>query len=185
MIERALYPWLVVSQMVPIPAVAPIFVLWTGFDIRPKLMVIALVCFFPIVVNTIDGLRAVEPELLDLLRTLGASSVQRFRLARVPAALPFVFSGLKVSAAFSVLGAVFGEWVGANSGLGYEILVLNNQSATADMFAVIALLSVIGIGMFTLVATLERLTLPWYFETRREHRLEVPAVDAPRSTPMV
>jgi ABC-type nitrate/sulfonate/bicarbonate transport system permease component len=180
--ERALYPWLVVSQMVPIPAVAPIFVLWTGFDIRPKLMVIALVCFFPIVVNTIDGLRAVEPELLDLLRTLGASRVQRFRLARVPAALPFVFSGLKVSAAFSVLGAVFGEWVGANSGLGYEILVLNNQSATADMFAVIALLSVIGIGMFTLVASLERLMLPWYFETRRQPRDEARPAVAPKGS---
>lgn len=165
-IERALYPWLVVSQMVPIPAVAPIFVLWTGFDIRPKLMVITLVCFFPIAVSTIDGLRAVEPELLNLLRTLGASRQQRFRMARIPAALPFIFSGLKVSAAFSVLGAVFGEWVGANSGLGYEILVLNNQSATADMFAVIALLSVVGIAMFGLVATAERLALPWYHEAR-------------------
>jgi len=182
MIERALYPWLVVSQMVPIPAVAPIFVLWTGFDIRPKLIVITLVCFFPIVVNTIDGLRAVEPELLDLLRTLGASSLQRFRLARIYAALPFVFSGLKISAAFSVLGAVFGEWVGANSGLGYEILVLNNQSATAEMFAVIALLSLIGIAMFTVVATLERLMLPWYFETRRERRDDVTAADVPLST---
>jgi ABC-type nitrate/sulfonate/bicarbonate transport system permease component len=165
--ERGLYPWLVVSQMVPIPAVAPIFVLWTGFDIRPKLMVIALVCFFPIAVNTIDGLRAVEPELLNLLRTLGASRLQRFRMARIPAALPFVFSGLKVSAAFSVLGAVFGEWVGANSGLGYEILILNNQSATADMFAVIALLSVVGIALFALVSAAERLVLPWYHDARR------------------
>jgi ABC-type nitrate/sulfonate/bicarbonate transport system permease component len=170
LVERALYPWLVVSQMVPIPAVAPIFVLWTGFDIRPKLMVITLVCFFPICVNTIDGLRAVEPELLNLLRTLGASRLQRFRIARLPAALPFIFSGLKVSAAFSVLGAVFGEWVGANSGLGYEILVLNNQSATADMFAVIVLLSLIGIAMFMLVATAERLALPWYFEARTQRR---------------
>jgi ABC-type nitrate/sulfonate/bicarbonate transport system permease component len=168
--ERAFYPWLVVSQMVPIPAVAPIFVLWTGFDIRPKLMVIALVCFFPIAVNTIDGLRAVEPELLNLLRTLGASRFQRFRMARAPAALPFVFSGLKVAAAFSVLGAVFGEWVGANAGLGYEILILNNQSATADMFAVIALLSLIGIAMFALVATTERLALPWYHEARQDRR---------------
>jgi ABC-type nitrate/sulfonate/bicarbonate transport system permease component len=168
--ERALYPWLVVSQVVPIVAVAPIFVLWTGFDIRPKLMVIALVCFFPIAVNTIDGLRAVEPELLNVLRTLGASRLQVFRMARAPAALPFVFSGLKVAAAFSVLGAVFGEWVGANAGLGYEILILNNQSATADMFAVIALLSVIGIAMFGLVATVERLALPWYHgrEDRRD-----------------
>jgi ABC-type nitrate/sulfonate/bicarbonate transport system permease component len=84
----------------------------------------------------------------------------------MPASLPFVFSGLKVSAAFSVLGAVFGEWVGANGGLGYEILVLNNQSATADMFAVIVLLSLLGIAMFTLVVTAERLVLPWYHEAR-------------------
>jgi ABC-type nitrate/sulfonate/bicarbonate transport system permease component len=132
--------------------------------------VIALVCFFPIAVNTIDGLRAVEPELLNLLRTLGASRLQRFRMARAPAALPFVFSGLKVAAAFSVLGAVFGEWVGANAGLGYEILILNNQSATADMFAVIALLSIVGIAMFALVATAERLVLPWYLEARQDRR---------------
>jgi ABC-type nitrate/sulfonate/bicarbonate transport system permease component len=125
-------------------------------------------------VNTIDGLRAVEPELLNLLRTLGASRLQRFRMARLPAALPFVFSGLKVSAAFSVLGAVFGEWVGANNGLGYEILVLNNQSATADMFGVIVLLSVIGIAMFMLVALAERLVLPWYYEARRESRERTP-----------
>jgi ABC-type nitrate/sulfonate/bicarbonate transport system permease component len=170
LIERALYPWLVVSQMIPIPAVAPIFVLWTGFDIRPKLMVVTLVCFFPIAVNTIDGLRAVEPELLNLLRTLGASRLQRFRMARIPASLPFVFSGLKVSAAFSVLGAVFGEWVGANSGLGYEILILNNQSATADMFAVIVVLSAVGIAMFALVATAERLALPWYHDARQDRR---------------
>jgi len=91
-------------------------------------------------------------------------------MARAPAALPFVFSGLKVAAAFSVLGAVFGEWVGANAGLGYEILILNNQSATADMFAVIALLSVIGIAMFALVATTERLALPWYHEARQDRR---------------
>jgi ABC-type nitrate/sulfonate/bicarbonate transport system permease component len=177
-IERALYPWLVVSQMIPIVAIAPVFVLWTGFDIRPKLIVITLVCFFPITVNTIDGLRAVEPELLNLLRTLGASRLQRFRMAQFPAALPFVFSGLKVGAAFSVLGAVFGEWVGANAGLGYEILVLNNQSATADMFAAIVLLSVIGIAMFVVVGLLERLALPWYYGARRTRRDE-PSVTAP------
>jgi putative hydroxymethylpyrimidine transport system permease protein len=164
--ERALYPWLVVSQMVPIPAIAPIFVIWTGFDIRPKLMVVALVCFFPIAVNTIDGLRAVDPELISLLRTMGASRFQRFRIARLPAALPFVFSGLKVSAAFSVLGAVFGEWVGSSSGLGYEILIYNNQEATADMFAVIVVLSAIGIALFTIVTAAEQITLPWYHAAR-------------------
>ncbi len=167
-IERAIYPWLVVSQMVPIPAIAPIIVIWTGFDIRPKIIVIALVSFFPIAVNTIDGLKAVDPNLLKLLRTLRAGPWQRFRMAQLPAALPFIFSGLKVAAAFSVIGAVFAEWVGASEGLGHLILVLNNQTATTEMFAVIIVLALIGIALFAIVSLLERLLLPWYHEERRE-----------------
>lgn len=165
--ERAAYPWLVVSQMVPIPAIAPILVIWTGFDMRPKVIVIALVSFFPIAVNTIDGLRAAEPELLNLLKTLRANAWQRYRKAQLPAALPFMFSGLKVAAAFSVIGAVFAEWVGASEGLGYLILVLNNQTNTTDMFAVIVVLASIGIGLFLIVSLIERLLLPWYYESRQ------------------
>ena len=167
-VERALYPWLVVSQMVPVPAIAPIFVIWTGFDLRPKIMVIALVAFFPIAVNTIDGLRAADPQLLRLMKTLRASRWKRFRYAQLPAALPFLFSGLKVAAALSVIGAVFGEWVGASEGLGYLILVLNNATETATMFATIFLLALIGISLFGLVILLERLLLPWYHDARRE-----------------
>ncbi|MCC6222713.1 MAG: ABC transporter permease [Thermoleophilia bacterium] len=167
-IERAVYPWLVASQMVPVPAIAPLVVLWTGFDIRPKIIVIALVSFFPITVNTIDGLKAADPDLLDLLRTLGASRARRFRVAQLPAALPFVFSGLKVAAALSVIGAVFAEWVGASEGLGYLMLVLNNQTATVEVFATIAVLSAMGVGLFALVGVLERLALPWYHDARRE-----------------
>ncbi|MGE5409208.1 MAG: ABC transporter permease [Syntrophothermus sp.] len=170
LVERALYPWLVASQMVPIPAIAPLIVIWTGFDIRPKVIVIALVCFFPITVNTIDGLRAADPELLKLLRTLRAGRVQRFLKAQLPASLPFVFSGLKVAAAFSVIGAVFAEWVGASEGLGYLILTFNNQSETAAMFAVVTILAAIGIGLFLIVRTVEHLALPWYYEGRAEER---------------
>jgi ABC-type nitrate/sulfonate/bicarbonate transport system permease component len=165
--ERAVYPWLVISQTVPIPAIAPIFVVWTGFDIRPKLMVIALVSFFPIVVNMIDGLKSTDPELLNLLRTLGAGRWRRFRVAQLPASLPFLFSGLKVAAVFSVIGAVFGEWVGSSSGLGYLILTYNQQTATADMFATVVALSLLGVGLFSLVSVLERLLLPWYHDPRR------------------
>jgi len=165
-VERAIYPWLVVSQMVPIPAIAPLLVIWTGFDMRPKILVIMLVSFFPIAVNTIDGLRAVEPELMNLLKTLRAGPFQRFRKAQLPAALPFMFSGLKVAAALSVIGAVFAEWVGASEGLGYLVLVLNNQTATTDMFAVITTLALIGISLFLLVTLMERLLLPWYYESR-------------------
>jgi ABC-type nitrate/sulfonate/bicarbonate transport system permease component len=167
--ERAVYPWLVVSQTIPVFVLAPIFVIWTGFDIRPKLMVIALVTFFPIAVNMVDGLRSTDPELLDLLRTLGARRWRRFRIAQLPAAMPFMFSGLKIAAVLSVVGAVFAEWVGSTGGgLGYLVLVYNNQTATADMFAAVVALSVIGIGLFFLVAGLERVALPWYYEARSE-----------------
>jgi ABC-type nitrate/sulfonate/bicarbonate transport system permease component len=172
-VEAAVYPWLVVTQMIPIPAVAPIFVIWFGFDIRPKVLVVALVAFFPVVVNTVDGLRAVDPEMVSLLRTLGASRRRIYRVARLPAALPFIFSGMKVAAAFSVIGAVFGEWVGTfvgEEGLGSLILQFNNQSATAEMFACIVVLAVVGIALFLLVGLAERLTLPWYHQARAEQR---------------
>ena len=178
-VERAVYPWLVVSQMVPVPAVAPIFVIWTGFDLRPKVMVVALVAFFPIAVNSIDGLRAADPQLLRLMRTLRASRWQQFRYARLPAALPFLFSGLKVAAALAVIGAVFGEWVGSSEGLGHLILVLNNATETATMFATIFVLSVIGIALFGLVILLERRLLPWYYEGRGANGgVSEPAADA-------
>jgi len=162
LIERALYPWLVVSQMIPIPAIAPVVVLWTGFDIRPRLIVIALVSFFPIAVNTIDGLRATDAELVGLLRTLGAGRRQLFRVARLPTALPYLFSGLRVAAALAVIGAVFAEWVGASSGLGYLILSYSSQTETADVFAAIAVLAVIGVALFALVGIAERLLIPWW-----------------------
>lgn len=168
LVERGLYPWLVVSQAVPIPAIAPLIVIWTGFDIRPKVIVVALVCFFPITVNTIDGLRAADPELLRLLRTLRASRFQRFYKAQLPASLPFVFSGLKVAAVFSTVGAVFAEWVGSSEGLGYLILVFNNSSQTSAMFAAVAILSLIGIALFLGVRAVEHLALPWYYEGREE-----------------
>ena len=163
LIERALYPWLVASQMIPIPALAPIVVLWTGFDIRPRLIVIALVSFFPVAVNTIDGLRATDPELVGLLRTLGAGRWSIFRIARLPNALPYVFSGLRVAAAFAVIGAVFAEWVGTSSGgLGYLILSYSSQTLTADVFAAVVVLAVIGVAMFALVGLAERLLIPWW-----------------------
>jgi ABC-type nitrate/sulfonate/bicarbonate transport system permease component len=160
--ERAVYPWLVVSQMVPIPAIAPIVVLWTGFDIRPKLIVIALVSFFPIAVNTIDGLRAVDGELVGLLRTLGAGGRQVFRIAKLPTALPYLFSGLRVGAAFAVIGAVFAEWTGSTGGLGVLILDYGNQNATADVFAVVVVLAAIGVAMFAAVGVAERIAVPWW-----------------------
>jgi len=165
--ERAVYPWLVASQMVPIVAVAPILVVWFGFTIIPKVLVVALVGFFPVVVNTLDGLKAVDPEMVRLVRTLGMSRWRITRSVRVPSALPYVFSGLKVAMAFSVVGAVFGEWVGSSEGLGYLMLALNNQLATVDLFAAVIVLSVMGIALFFLVGVVERLVIPWHHDSRR------------------
>ncbi len=167
MAERAVYPWLVASQMVPIVAVAPILVVWFGFTIVPKVVVVALVCFFPVVVNTVDGLKAVDPEMVRLMRTLGMSRPRIMRSVRIPSALPHMFSGLKVAMALSVIGAVFGEWVGSSQGLGYLMLALNNQLATIDLFAAVLVLSLIGIALFFLVGVVERLVIPWHHETRR------------------
>jgi len=163
LVEHALYPWLVISQLVPVPAIAALVVVWSGFGLGSKVLVVALVSFFPIAVNTIDGLRSSDRELIDLLRTLGANRRQQLRLARAPAALPYLFSGLRVAAVLSVIGAVFAEWVASyQTGLGYLILELGNETATAEEFAAVVLLAVIGIALFALVSLIERLALPWY-----------------------
>ncbi|HUB75468.1 MAG TPA: ABC transporter permease subunit, partial [Solirubrobacteraceae bacterium] len=148
--------------LVPVPAIAALIVVWTGFGIASKVLVVALVSFFPIAVNTIDGLRATEPELIELLRTLGAGRAAQLRLARLPGALPYLFSGLRVAAALAVIGAVFAEWVGSyQTGLGYLILEYNNQTATAPEFAAIVLLALVGIALFAAVGAIERVALPW------------------------
>lgn len=161
LIRRASYPWLVASQMVPIPAIAPILLLWMGFTIWPKLVVVALICFFPVAVNTVDGLRQIDRECIDLLRTFKASRKQLLLYAALPAALPAVFSGFRVAMALAVIAAVFGEWVGARSGLGQLMLAYNNQTRTDGLFAAVGLLATLGIGLFFLVGLVERKLLPW------------------------
>lgn len=168
--ERSVYPWLVASQMVPIVAVAPILVVWFGFTLVPKVLVVALISFFPVVVNTVDGLQSVDRQMINLMRTLGASQVRIMRTVRIPWAMPFVFSGLKIAMALAVVGAVFGEWVGSNAGLGYLMLAFNNQLATTDLFAAVLVLSAMGIALFFLVGGVERLVIPWHHDSRQGGR---------------
>jgi len=143
--RRAVYPLLVASQTVPIIVIAPILVVWFGYGILPKVLIIALICFFPITVNAYDGLRSVDPELLKVMRTLGANRMQTLRRAELPWALPFVFSGAKIAIAVAVIGAVFAEWAGADSGLGHLILVSSSELSTSLTFAAIAVLSAIAV----------------------------------------
>ena len=160
-LRDAAYPLLVGSQAIPVVVLAPLFVLAFGYGIGPKLAIVALICFFPITVNLLDGLRSAPPELLKLMRSMGASRLRTLRSVELPAALPSLFSGLKVAATVSVIGAVFGEWAGADEGLGRLVLLGNIQLQTPRVYAGIVILTVMAVGLFVLVASLERLACPW------------------------
>jgi putative hydroxymethylpyrimidine transport system permease protein len=160
-LRRAFYPLLVASQTVPIIVIAPILVVWFGFGITPKLVIIALICFFPITVNALDGLRSVDPDLIKLMRTLDASRLRIFTRGEAPSALPYAFSGAKVAVAVAVIGAVFGEWSGADSGLGHLMLQASAQLETARLFAAVVVLSAFAIALFGLLSLLERRIAWW------------------------
>jgi putative hydroxymethylpyrimidine transport system permease protein len=164
-LRDAAYPLLVASQAIPIVVLAPIFVLAFDYGIGPKLAIVALICFFPITVNLLDGLRSVEPELVKLMRSFGASRLRTLRSVELPASLPFLFSGLKVAATVSVIGAVFGEWAGADEGLGRLVLLGNTQLQTPRVYAGIVILTLMAVALFALVALAERVVCPW---NRRE-----------------
>jgi NitT/TauT family transport system permease protein/putative hydroxymethylpyrimidine transport system permease protein len=160
-VRLASYPLVVASQTIPIVVLAPILVTWFGFGLGPKLAVIALICFFPITVTTLDGLRSVDPEATKMMRSLDASRLQILWRVEAPTALPYTFSGARIAAVFAPIAAVFGEWVGANSGLGRQILLDNGQLETARLFAAALVLSAIALGLFGLLALAERRIVTW------------------------
>lgn len=160
-VRRAVYPLLIASQTIPIPILAPLFVLWLGFGLLPKLVVVALVSFFSIVVTTLAALAAIDPALIKLMRTFDASRWRTFRHVEMPAALPGVFTGAKLAVIFAVIGAVFAEQSGANAGLGYLFEQSIPQLLTARAYAAVVILSVFAIALFAVLTLAERLTLPW------------------------
>jgi putative hydroxymethylpyrimidine transport system permease protein len=160
-LRRGLYPLLVGSQAVPVVIVAPLLLVWFGFGITPKLLIITLVCFFPVVVTTLDALAAVDPDQLKLLRTLDASRWQAFRFAEMPAALPAALSGAKIAVAVAVIGAVFAEYVGSSDGLGHLMLQAIPQLETARAYAAVVLLAAFAIALFTALSLAERRLVPW------------------------
>ncbi len=170
--RNALYPILVASQTVPTVAIAPLLVIWFGYGIWPKIIVVGLICFFPIAVSTADGLRSADPEMIALLRTMGAGPWQLFAKVRFPGALPIIFSGVRIAITYSVVGAILGEWVGASQGLGVFMLRATNSFRTDWVFTSIAITSLISILLFALVAVTERLALPWYHTAARQERWE-------------
>ena len=165
-VREAAYPLLIASQAVPIVVVAPLLILMFDYGIGPKVAIVALICFFPVTVNLLDGLRSVPAEQLKLMRSLGASRTATLWKVELPSALPFLFSGLKVAATVSVIGAVFGEWAGADEGLGRLVLLGLTQLETPRVYAGVVLLSLMALALFVAVALLERATVPWSREAR-------------------
>ncbi len=156
---RALTPFLVGSQVIPVFAVAPLFVLWFGFGIWPKVAVAAMIVFFPVAVNFLDGLRSLGPELVEFFQALGTPEHRIFWMVRAPGALPFLFSGLRVGATLALVGATVGEWVGASRGLGYLMIQANARLRLDRVFAAILALTLLGLGLFWAVGLCERLLL--------------------------
>ncbi len=160
-VERTLYPYLVALQTLPKIAIAPLLIVWLGFGITSKVVIAALVAFFPILVNVIVGLKTVDASKLDLMRSLDASRWQTFRYVTFPNALPFVFAGLDIAVVFSVLGAIVGEFVGSQRGLGNLILQFHTSLDIAGMFAVLLLLAALGVGLHLAIQSIQRRVIFW------------------------
>ena len=149
------------SQTVPTVLLAPILAVLLGYGIGPKLIVVAIVCFFPIIVNTVDGLRSTDADLVRMMRTLNGTSWAIFRHVEWPGALPAVFSGARIAATYAAVGAVFAEWTGSSSGLGFVVLQAEPALQTARIFAAVLILSAIALSLYALVSLTERLLIPW------------------------
>jgi NitT/TauT family transport system permease protein len=166
---RALYPLIVLFQNVPKVALAPIFILWFGFDLAPKVVLIIVIAFFPVAIDMLAGLQSVEPSFVALMQSVGASRGKILMRVRIPHSLPHLMAGLKVAITFSVIGAIVGEFAGANQGLGYVIEFASTQLDTPLIFAALVVVSVLGLAFYYLVELAERLLVPWApkFDTHR------------------
>ncbi len=167
-VESYIYPLLVFSQSIPKIAIAPLFVVWFGFGIFPKVISAFLLGFFPVVVAAVQGFKSVDPDLLDLARSMEAKGLQTFRMVSLPFATPAIFAGLKVSVTLAVVGAVVGEFVGSNSGIGYVLQRSIGNFELPMMFAALVVLSMIGVILFWIIDIIERVSIPWHASQRRD-----------------
>ena len=169
-LRRALTPLLVASQTLPIIAIAPLLIIWFGFGLFPKVVVIALVTFFPIAVGLIEGFAATDRQASNLLRSMGASRWAEFRYVRLPGALPYFFTALRIGITYAVTGAIFAEYVGATAGLGIFMNVAKNSFRTDLVLAAVVVTAVLSVGLFALTYLVQRLVIPWHgAEQRRLH----------------
>jgi NitT/TauT family transport system permease protein len=167
-VEAYVYPLLVFSQSIPKIAIAPLFVVWFGFGMFPKVLSAFLLGFFPVVVSAVQGFKSVEPDMMDLARAMEANRLQIFRMVSLPHAMPAIFAGLKVSITLAVVGAVVGEFVGSNSGIGYVLQRSIGNFELPTMFAALVVLSLIGVILFWILDVLERIAIPWHASQRQD-----------------
>jgi ABC-type nitrate/sulfonate/bicarbonate transport system permease component len=168
LVRRVLYPLLIVSQTIPMVVLAPLLIIWFGFGMTPKVIVVALYGFFPIVVATVDGLLGADRDMVGLVRSMGANRLKVLRYVLIPSALPSFFAGLKIASAYAVLGAVIGEWVGASSGLGIFITRAQTAFRVDRVFVAVVVIALLSMALFALVHLLARLTTPWQYAPQRE-----------------
>jgi NitT/TauT family transport system permease protein len=161
LLGRALYPIIVLFQTVPKVALAPIFILWFGYDLAPKVVLIVVIAFFPVTLDMLAGLQSVEPGLVSLMRSVGAKENDILLRVRIPHALPHLMAGMKIAITFSVIGAIVGEFSGASAGLGYLIQFASTQLDTPMVFAALVVVSVVGVVFYYLIELLERIATPW------------------------
>jgi ABC-type nitrate/sulfonate/bicarbonate transport system permease component len=170
--KRTIYPIMILSQTVPIIVLAPLLAMWFGFGVAPKVVVVTLVCFFPITVSMTEGLNSVDHDLIDLMRAMDATKLQIFTKIKFPATMISFFSGLKIAVTYSIMGAIIGEWMGGKAGLGVYMMRVKNSFAYDKMFAAILLVSVTSIIIFKLIEYLQRVTMPWHTNGHNKEELQ-------------
>ncbi|MDY0234796.1 MAG: ABC transporter permease [Gudongella sp.] len=170
-VKTTIYPLIITSQTVPIITIAPLFAIWFGFGYFPKIIIVVLVCFFPITISLLEGLSSVEEDLLNLIKSMGATKLQLYKMVKLPAALPSFFSGLKISATYSIMGATIGEWVGGKNGLGVYMLRVKHSFATDKVFAAIIIITLLSIGMLKIISFIEKRSMPWIYNQNQNERI--------------
>lgn len=160
-VKSCIYPILVISQTIPTIALAPIFIIWFGFGMLPKVIVVVMVCFFPIVISLVDGLEAADNDMLSLMDIMGASRIQKFIFVKFPGSLGSFFSGLRIAATYSIMGAIIGEWLGGDKGLGIFMVRAKNAYALDKIFAAIIIIIILSMTLFGFMYMLQYIFMPW------------------------
>lgn len=160
-LNKAVYPVLILSQTIPIITLAPLFLIWFGWGLLPKIIVVILVCFFPVAISLLNGLNAVDPDLINLFRSMGARRIAIFNMVKLPSALPSFFSGMKISASYSIMAAVIGEWLGAQQGLGYFMTISQKSFRVDQVLAAVVIISVLSLLIVKAIELIEYMLTPW------------------------